>query len=112
MIPFDNDYCSIDNTYSTYEPFRQWSLMLIENEYNYYQSNTCSIDVDVSTIKNDMSCFRSHSRFYMSNYQSLNQYVDEDIGSPSEMIYRTYKRRWFYLFVVCLAQISNAIVKR
>lgn len=32
----------------------------------------------------------------------------EDDTDP--IIYRTYKRRWFYLFIVCLAQISNAIV--
>ena len=42
----------------------------------------------------------------MTDYQALVQ--TEDVPIPH--IYHTYKRRWFYLFVVCLAQISNALV--
>ncbi len=45
--------------------------------------------------------------FQMGDYEVISQ--SEDEGNPK--VYVTYKRRWFYLFVVCLAQISNAIVR-
>ena len=46
----------------------------------------------------------------MDDYQELTQTDDEEINNLIPKIYHTYKRRWFYLFVVCLAQISNALV--
>ena len=49
----------------------------------------------------------------MTDYQPLDQTENDEIIDVSPLIvYRTYQRRWFYLFVVCLAQISNAIVCR
>jgi hypothetical protein len=49
----------------------------------------------------------------MTDYEVL--IPSEDGSIPSEddstpTVYTSYKRRWFYLFVVCLAQISNALV--
>jgi hypothetical protein len=46
----------------------------------------------------------------MADYRELSQTEDEEIEDLIPKVYHTYKRRWFYLFVVCLAQISNAIV--
>jgi hypothetical protein len=46
----------------------------------------------------------------MADYQQLTQTDDEEINDSISKVYVTYKRRWFYLFVVCLAQISNALV--
>ena len=48
----------------------------------------------------------------MVEYETLAT-TDEDetnINDSSVTVYIDYKRRWFYLFVVCLAQISNAWV--
>ncbi|UJR37129.1 hypothetical protein I4U23_029833 [Adineta vaga] len=46
----------------------------------------------------------------MSDYQQLRQTEDEETHENISHVYITYKRRWFYLFVVCLAQISNALI--
>lgn len=46
----------------------------------------------------------------MVDYEPLHQSEDESINTTAIEAYPTYKRRWFYLFVVCLAQISNALV--
>ena len=46
----------------------------------------------------------------MADYEPLNQSEDEAINATPLEVYPTYKRRWFYLFVVCLAEISNALV--
>ncbi len=43
----------------------------------------------------------------MTDYEALVQTEDDSIP----IVYVSYKRRWFYLFVVCLAQISNALVR-
>lgn len=53
----------------------------------------------------------------MNDYQPLEQTPNDDeddqeiLNLSNEIVYRSYRRRWFYLFVVCLAQISNAIVR-
>ncbi|CAF4591819.1 unnamed protein product, partial [Rotaria magnacalcarata] len=44
----------------------------------------------------------------MNDYQELDQSDDGEINDSTLKVYPTYRRRWFYLFVVCLAQISNA----
>jgi hypothetical protein len=46
----------------------------------------------------------------MTDYEALIQSEDEEKNDSISKDYPTYKRRWFYLFVVCLAQISNALV--
>ncbi|CAF1088630.1 unnamed protein product [Adineta ricciae] len=46
----------------------------------------------------------------MSDYQRLRQNEDEETQETTLDVYITYKRRWFYLFIVCLAQISNAMI--
>ena len=43
----------------------------------------------------------------MGDYEAINQSEDEEIPK----VYVTYKRRWLYLSIVCLAQISNALVR-
>lgn len=40
--------------------------------------------------------------FPMSDYETINE--------TEQKTFKSYKRRWFYLFIVCLAQISNAFV--
>jgi hypothetical protein len=47
----------------------------------------------------------------MGDYEALMNNEDEDEDEENPKIFITYKRRWFYLFVVCLAQISNALVR-
>ncbi|CAF2113516.1 unnamed protein product [Rotaria magnacalcarata] len=46
----------------------------------------------------------------MNDYQELDQSDDGEINDSTLKVYPTYRRRWFYLFVVCLAQISNAFI--
>ncbi|CAF3612492.1 unnamed protein product [Adineta steineri] len=47
----------------------------------------------------------------MADYQQLGQADDdEEVKFSTPNVFITYKRRWFYLFVVCLAQISNALI--
>ncbi|CAF1087427.1 unnamed protein product [Rotaria sp. Silwood1] len=46
----------------------------------------------------------------MADYEELSQSDNEEINESIAKVYITYKRRWFYLFVVCLAQISNALI--
>ncbi|CAF0888219.1 unnamed protein product [Adineta ricciae] len=46
----------------------------------------------------------------MTDYQRLRQNEDEETQEITLDVYITYKRRWFYLFIVCLAQISNAMI--
>ncbi|CAF0830594.1 unnamed protein product [Rotaria sordida] len=46
----------------------------------------------------------------MDDYEQLSQSDNEEIDNLIPKVYITYKRRWFYLFVVCLAQISNAFI--
>ena len=48
----------------------------------------------------------------MSDYQRLRQNEDDETQETTLGVYITYKRRWFYLFIVCLAQISNAMVNQ
>ena len=37
--------------------------------------------------------------------------TEDDCLIPStETVHVVYRRRWFYLFILCLAQISNALV--
>jgi hypothetical protein len=45
--------------------------------------------------------------YSVSRRSSATSCATEDFSAT---LYQTYKRRWFYLFVICLAQISNAFV--
>jgi hypothetical protein len=43
----------------------------------------------------------------MGDYEAL---INNDEDEENDKVFITYKRRWFYLFIVCLAQISNSLV--
>jgi hypothetical protein len=45
------------------------------------------------------------------NQELIQTEDDEETGILNPKVYFTYKRRWFYLFIVCLAQISNSLVR-